>query len=30
MTRQPKGELTGVTYYHATRVTLANIAAGKS
>ena len=29
MTRQPKGELTGVTYYHASRVTLADVAAGK-
>jgi hypothetical protein len=29
MTRQPDGELTGVTYYHASRVTLADIAAGK-
>jgi hypothetical protein len=30
MTRQPDGELSGVTYYHASRITLADVAAGKS
>ena len=30
MTRQPQGQITGVAYYHASRVTLAKVAAGKS
>ncbi|MGH3198957.1 MAG: RNA polymerase sigma factor [Streptosporangiaceae bacterium] len=29
MTRQPGGQLTGTTYYHVSRVTLSDIAAGK-
>jgi hypothetical protein len=29
MTRQPGGQVTGVTYYHVSRVTLADIVAGK-
>lgn len=29
MDRQPGGQLTGVTYYHVSRVTLATVAAGK-